>query len=772
MGPYLIIGLAVYGFAWLYYSIHSPDSSAPATAAEVTNEAALERNSPHRAFRFPENKKGFMSAGGGESSGVDQPVAPAGLGSSDVWTSHELRLVLPRSEEGRDISGNQQIAVVGSRLTRPLMVQALGPDNHPAAGEAIFYLLVSDSDNQSPGGSGSGITAFPSSPLQTDANGIATLKTVILDTLGEHRVVFYTNPYSPGMGSTLIYTVEGRSSSWFNLMLVALAGGVALFLLGAKLTGEGLARLGGKHLREAMGRLDSHPVGGVGAGAAMTFLTQSSTVSTTMYVSFAGANSLTLRQSLPLIYGSAIGTTLTLQLLAFNVYHFALLAVAVGVVMQLMSKGRRRINDLGQGLLGFGLIFHGMHMMMMALAPLRRLPLLSETLLSIQDYPGWALFISMLLTGLVHSSAAVLGLVLALARQDLITPMAAVPIIFGANIGTTVTALMASMGLGREARRVAVAHLIFKIIGVLLFLPFMSLLAWLGIKATVLLFGGVLPLAGGDNARTIANIHSIFNVLIALAALPLTGYLETLARKIIPPGEGEGQEAALKYLDLPVLDSPAIVFGSALREISRMGRFVEEQMKAVREAVFLGDETKLDFIHRRDDKVDALERSITRYLTAMMRRCEGQEEINRMVGLLQIVSDIEHIGDVLDKDLTPMARKVIYNNLEFSPEGKKELQDFFQRVAGDLSTVIVALSTGDRETARQVRKNREALADYGKRLLIKHLRRLENAVPETLDSSSVHQDIINYLQRIEFHIYRISGIAAGEIIYHGEESSP
>jgi len=690
--------------------------------------------------------------------------------ADDGVPTDTLHLVKPFPAEGENLSGDNQVAIVGTRLSRPLIVQVLDGREHPAEGVPVHYLVIGESGELASETTSAIPETSPPSPLTTGPDGYAVLEGVWVDAEGAYKAVFYLNADNPDAGSRLTYRFEGRSPSWFNWMVVGLAGGLALFLLGAKLTGEGLGRLAGARVRETMARLDTHPVAGVGVGAAMTFLTQSSSASTTMFASFASANTLKTRQALPLIYGSAIGTTITVQLLAFDVYRYALLAVVAGVGIQLLVKRSHRMVAVGQSLLGFGLIFHGMHVMVMAVDPLRRLPWLSHALFAIKDYPGWALVISMAFTACVHSSAAVLGLVLALASQGLITPVGAVPLIFGANIGTTATALVASMGLSREARRVAIAHLLFKVLGVAIFLPLMGVLAWAGTGVAAFFQGAAQPLTGGEVARAIANIHTLFNVAIAVIALPFSSQLEILVRKIIPPKGDEG-EGKLKYLDLPVLTSPVLVYGAALREISRMGRFVEEQTKAAHDALFVGDESRIDYIHRRDDKVDNLQRNITRYLTEMMRRSESPDETNRLLGLVQVVNDIENIGDLFDKNIAALAQKMILNGIRFAPDNEKDLKEFYLRVAADLSTLFVALSTGDRETARSVRSHRVPLAEFSQKLLIKHLTGLQAAGAANLEASSVFVDLINYLQGIEFHIYRIAGISAGDITYHADDAA-
>jgi|GEM_PF-21453 len=676
-------------------------------------------------------------------------------------TSATLSLIWATDSGAPGIPLDRQIATPGSRLNNPPRLQVIDANRRPASGVRVYYLLIPEEKSSSR--QNEVLSAVPPSPLITDSKGIAELLQVRVNTLGKHRIEFFLNPEAPDSGPRLTFQIECRTKSWFNWMLVGLTGGMALFLLGAKLTGDGLGRLGGPRLRDWMGRLDSHPVLGVFVGALSTFLVQSSTASTTMFVSFAGVNTMTLRQAMPLIFGSAIGTTLIVQLLAFNVYDVALIAVALGVLLQLPARSSRAVRDLGAGLFGFGLIFHGMQLMIQAMMPLRSLPWLAGALYALQDYPGWTIILAAILTAMIHSSAAVLGLVLALAHQNLITPLAAVPMVFGANIGTTTSALLAAAGMGREARRVALANVLFKVIGVLVFLPLIPFLAWAGVKVTVLFTGGGDPLTANQMTRAIANTHTIFNLMISFMALPFMTQYEKLLRRIIPARGEEGAESGFKYLDLPVQESPRLVHGAVLREISRMGRFVEEQMKATRQALFEADERQLDYVARRDDKIDSLHRNLTRYLTSMMGQQGVQAEAERFLDLIQIVNNIEHIGDLLDKNIAPLAKKRIVYGTKFSEEGERELKDMFLQVASDLSTLFVALPSMDSETLKTVRKHREALESVGRKILVSHLNRLQAGSRESRESSSIHVDLVNYLLRVEFHIYHIAGIALADI---------
>jgi phosphate:Na+ symporter len=324
-------------------------------------------------------------------------------------------------------------------------------------------------------------------------------------------------------------------------------------------------------------------------------------------------------------------------------------------------------------------------------------------------------------------------------------------------IGTCATALIAASTGPRDGKRVAWAHLLFKAIGVVVFFPFIKYLALVGSSVSHFLE----PAASVP--RQIANTHTIFAILIAALFLPFRAQLEQLVYLILPQREGERDEVKTKYLDLQILDAPSIAIGSALREISRMGRFVEEMMRAGARALFEKSQSERDFIHVRDDKVDKLQASIVRYLISLSQRQLSEQEHEKVFGLLFIVSDLENIGDIIDKNLVPIADKMMTHNLEFSQEGRKELLEMHHKVSEDLSQVMVALAPFDRDLAKGVTAHKRILTDYGKELHLHHLRRLQEGLRETADTSSVHLDLINYFQRIEFYVYRIASVIAGEM---------
>ncbi|MSQ37720.1 MAG: Na/Pi cotransporter family protein, partial [Chloroflexi bacterium] len=376
-----------------------------------------------------------------------------------------------------------------------------------------------------------------------------------------------------------------------NLVLISLLGGTALLLYGMRLVGEGLQRAAGVRLRHVLSTLSGNRFKGLAIGALVTAVLQSSSATTVMLVGFASAGLLSLRQTIGVILGADIGTTVTVQLLAFNLLAFAPLVVFVG--WALVAAGKGTWNYVGRAILGFGFLFLGMKLISDGTAPLKHNPLFDELLQALTGQPIILLLIAAAFTALVHSSAATIGVALSLAAGGLMSLDGAIPIILGANIGTAGTALVASIGGNAEARRVAVAHASFKFLGVLVFLPFLGLFTEL--------VRGTAP----DAARQIANAHTIFNLTLALLFLPGASLAADLITRAIPE-TGRAAVGAI-YLNPNVLDTPAVALGQAVREVLRMGDIVLQSLRETITVFQKNDEALMKQVVARDDLIDRLE---------------------------------------------------------------------------------------------------------------------------------------------------------------------
>ncbi len=526
-------------------------------------------------------------------------------------------------------------------------------------------------------------------------------------------------------------------------MLISLIGGICLLLYGLQLAGEGLQGVAGARIRSLLGAVTKNRFIGVGAGAALTAIIQSSSATTVMLVGFTSAGLLTLQQTIAIILGADIGTTLTVQLLAFPILDYSLLIVGLGFLLYFTAK-RRPTKFTGMAILGFGFLFLGLKILTQGMAPLKDIAWIPDVMLAVEDYPFWSLIVSAVLTALFHSSAATLGIALAFASQGLITIQTAIPIILGANIGTCATALIASLGAPAEAKRVAMAHTLFKILGVLLFYPLMGP------------YGDLAANTAQSMTRQIANAHTLFNVAITALILPFATPLANLVTRMIQDPPRAEDPAHPRYLDPHVLDSPPLALGQATREALRMADVVQGMYKDTL-LVFTRDNPEaIDFIEQRENWVDNLNREIKLYLTRLSQSSLNQEQLQREMALLAAINELENIGDIIDRNLVELARKKNYKGLRFSDQGLKEIVDLHQMVGHNFEAVITAFAGQDPELAQKVIQAKGWVAKKERELKQAHIHRLHEGLPESIETSAIHLDVLTNLKRINSHITNIA----------------
>jgi phosphate:Na+ symporter len=522
-------------------------------------------------------------------------------------------------------------------------------------------------------------------------------------------------------------------------VLVALFGGMALLLYGMQHTGDGLQRVAGARLRQILTHLTANRATALLTGAGVTALIQSSTATTIMLIGFVQAGLLSLHQAMGIILGADIGTTFTVQLLAFKIYDYALLMVGIGFAMTFLGR-RRALKNFGHAVLGFGLIFLGLKLMIEGIAPLRDNALLAQVLLAFAETPLLGVAAAAAFAALVASSAATIGLVIALASHGLLTLPGAVPLVLGANIGTCVTALAATVGSSTEARRVGVAHISFKLLGVAVVLPFLGP------------FVQITAASSTDPARQIANAHTFFNVGISLLFLPFQRWAARLIVAAVPDRPEEEQRFRTRYLDERFADQPSLAIGQATREALRMADIVQGMLRDAAAVFRTGSQELLEDVERRDDQVDYLEREIKLYLTRLDRQTITEDLSRREIALLGFIGNLENIGDIIDKNLMELARKKIYQGRRFSEPGEAELMEFHAQVTKNLERAVVAFATGDRALAREVLDQRPAIRQRERELRQSHLDRLRAGLAESLETSEIHLDVLTNLKRVSSHV--------------------
>jgi phosphate:Na+ symporter len=525
-------------------------------------------------------------------------------------------------------------------------------------------------------------------------------------------------------------------------VLLALFGGMALLLYGIQLTGEALQRAAGGRLRTLLTGLARNRLTALASGAAVTAIIQSSSATTVMLIGFVSAGLMTFRQTLGVILGADIGTTLTVQLLAFKVTEWSLLLVGVGFTVVFVSR-RRAAKDVGQALLGFGLIFLGLKLILDGVAPLRANPLATQLFASVTGSVVLAILAAAVFSALVHSSAATIGLALALASEGLLTLDGAVAIVVGANIGTCATALMAAVGTTAEAKRVACAHIAFKVLGALLVVPLIGP------------FTGLVATTSADPARQIANAHTFFNLGISLVFLPFAPWAARAVEALVPDDQPGDNPFRTRYLDERALDQPALALGQATREALRMADVVQGMLRDVAPALSSEHPEPLEDVERRDDQVDFLEREIKLFLARLSREAMGADLSHKEIGLISVIGNLENIGDIIDKNLIELARKRLYHGRRFSEAGWAEIVEFHAMVAKNFERAIAAFATGDRGLAQEVLDQRPIMRQRERELRQSHLERLRAGLTESLETSEIHLDVLSNLKRISSHVSAI-----------------
>jgi phosphate:Na+ symporter len=532
-----------------------------------------------------------------------------------------------------------------------------------------------------------------------------------------------------------------------NLVLFSLLGGTALLLYGVRFVGEGLQRAAGTRLRHILSTLTGNRLKSLLVGAGVTAVLQSSSATTVMLVGFASAGLLTLRQTIGVILGADIGTTVTVQLLALDLLQLSPLVVFVGWVLYVTGRGTPRY--VGQAILGFGFLFLGMKLIHDGTAPLATNQLFADLLRALTDQPLLLVLISALFTAIVRSSAAVIGLALSLASAGLMPLVAAIPIIFGANVGTAATAVLAAVGQNAEARRVAAAHAAFKIVGVVIFFPFIGP------------FADLVRMTAPDVERQIANAHTIFNVALALVFLPFAGIAADLIARLIPETR-RGNESGPMYLNPAVLDTPAVALGQALREVLRMGDVVLQSLRETRVVLERNDVALMREIVARDDLIDRLEEDIKQYLVKLREHSLTEEQAERETALIFVIVNLEEIGDVIDKNLMELAEKKIRGNHVFSAQGWREIADLHAKVVENLELAMGALASGDREVAEKVIRHKSVVNTMERQLRAAHIQRLHEGLRESIDTSSIHLDLLASFKRANSLVTGIAYAVLGQ----------
>lgn len=536
-------------------------------------------------------------------------------------------------------------------------------------------------------------------------------------------------------------------------MMFLFIGGLGMFLFGIKYMSDGLQNAAGDNLRTILERMTSHPIKGVFAGMLVTAMIQSSTGTTVLTVGLVNAGLLPLRQAIGIIMGANVGTTLTSFIIGFNITQYSLPIVAIGAIMLFFIK-KKSINNIGQIIFGFGMLFLGLKNMSTGMSPLRDSEFFLDFMQSFVDKPVIGVIVGIIFTVIVQSSAATIGIMQMLAESGAITLHQSLPILFGDNIGTTITAALAAIGASVAAKRAAMSHILFNVIGTVIFM----ILLQIGI------YPALIELIAGDmNIKMqIAWSHGIFNAGNVLIQLPFIGLFVYVVTKLVP-GEIREFDHGIKYIDKRLLNNPSLALRQVVHELARMGGFAKDSLADAIDYFFTGDEEKVLHASMEEEIVNELEKKITQYLIKISQRSLSKKQSNQASIYLQIANDVERIGDHSD-NIIELTQYAHMHELPFSEEAKQEIKTMFDLTLESCVLAFTALENLDPEMAKQVIENEDIIdkmeADFRK----SHLKRLNTG--ECGGSSGViFLDIIGNLERISDHCFNIAQAIKEDVYY-------
>jgi|LDZU01.1.fsa_nt_gi phosphate:Na+ symporter len=533
-----------------------------------------------------------------------------------------------------------------------------------------------------------------------------------------------------------------------NLSLIfGIIGGLGLFLFGMKQLSEGLQKIAGNKIHQVLEALSKNPIKGILSGTAITTILQSSSATTVITIGFVNAGLLSLKQAISIIFGANIGTTITAQIISFNLNEYVLPMIGFGFAINMMAK-RKSYQYIGSIMIGFGLLFLGLSTMSDALYPLRNDPIFLNLLVNVAEKPLLGILLAALITAIIQSSSATTAIILSLSIQGLIGLAAAIPFILGTNIGTCITALLASIGSSITGKRVALGHFLFNISGVIIFYLFLNQFTFLS------------SLTDSSIPRQIANAHSLFNIINTLILLPFIPYILKILTRILPGKEKIIKKGTL-YLDKSLINTPSIALGQVTKELIRMANISMDMLENILTALLNNNERLIQDIYLKEDIINTIHREITRYLFLVSQKALSSKQSQSLTNLMNMSGHIERIADHIE-NIADLAETKVNEKLSFSQKAEKDLKHIFAKVETSLKQAIKSLKEHNMEIAKIVTKREDEIDRIEEKLRNEHIDRLKKQICNP-ESGIIYIDILSNLERIGDHAYNISMMVLDEL---------
>ncbi len=527
-------------------------------------------------------------------------------------------------------------------------------------------------------------------------------------------------------------------------MFFSAIGGLGMFLFGMQIMASGLQKAAGDNFRRIIEALTNKPVLGVLTGIVITLLVQSSSTVSVMAVGFANAGLMTLIQTISVIIGTNVGTTITAQVISFNIGVIAYPAIGVGALFNFFGR-RKAHRYIGQAVIGFGLLFLGLSTMSGGLSPLRELAAFHNLLVKFSIYPVLGVLFGAIFTALIQSSSAATGVIIALTIQNLIPLEAAVPLVLGTNLGTSITAVLAALGANLSARRTALAHVLFNLTGVVIVLLFLGP------------FTDLIAQTATQVPRQVANVHTAFNLFGTLIFLLFIKQFSQLVCRLIP-GEDHKVEYGPKFLDPRMLKTPAAAISGVKQELLRMAALAREMLYESVQVFRKKDLKKIKHIEQMEAIIDDLEKEIYTYLADLSQHSMTKEQSTRVGSLMSATNDLERIGDHAE-NIMQLSEIMIENGNSFSTTAAGEINSYYKQVDKMLENTIEAFESNNPVIAKKVIREDDVVDEREKDLRNRHIERINNqkCIPA---AGVIYLDILSNLERVADHANNIASLVA------------
>lgn len=660
-----------------------------------------------------------------------------------------FKLFKPVSKSIPNYSGDHQTQTARLKSDKPIRIQVLNNKNEPVKDLAIILQKFSSPE-------GDKIFNICDTLIYTDSLGIAEAYIVLGSKEGMYEISAQLLDYPET--NFLIYKVFARKTNWVFLLVAGLIGGLGLFLLGMNMMSDGMQNAAGDRMRTIISRITHNRFIAVGVGTFVTMVIQSSSATTVMLVSFVYSKLVKFRQTIGVILGAGIGTTITVQLIAFKITDYSLLIIGLGFILNFLFSSSK-IQNIGKSILGFGILFFGMYIMSESMYPLRSFSPFIESIVKLEN-PLLGILAGTIFTALIQSSAAFIGIMIILATQGLLSLEASIALMLGANIGTAITAILASIKTDREAKQVALAHTLIKVVGVLIFL------FWIPQFAELVRIISPKPAISNDEfsilaetvPRQIANAHTVFNIVLTCLILPFTNLFAKLIEKILPIKILDEPVLKTVYLDYSMVKNSSLALSLAKKETLRMGRLVQNMTEEIIIPYLIKKTEVLNDIIQKEQEVNFLRDQINDYIIKITRENLNEERVNESFQLLYTVKEFEQIADIVSSTMINKAERWSKMDFNFSKEGKEEIVKYHTKTQKQISRALEVFESVNLEKAKAMKEKYRQYRNMEIELEKQHFERLQNEIIDTISSSKTHIELMTMLRAINGHATNIARI--------------